>query len=300
MRGGPRLYIGNLHHRTDRRYLEDIFRDFGRVNRVDVKNGYGFIEFEDERDAADARADMDGRDIDGSRVTVEWAKGTPRGRDNPRRGGRPPPRDGNRIILEDIPNRMSWQDLKDEMRKFGDVMYADVFTERGMKGGVVEFRHREDMHAAIDELDDRDFHGHRVRVFPESGGGGGGRRSRDRSPRGRRSRDSLRRNSRDRRSPSPRRRRSPSGSRDRRGRSPSGSRDRRGRSPSGSRSRSKSPRGRSGSRGRSPSPRRDRSPSPRRDRSPSPRRDRSPSPRRDRSPSPSPRRSPSRSRSPSR
>ena len=40
-----------------------------------MKQGYGFIEFEDHRDADDAINDLDGKSICGRRVQIELAKG---------------------------------------------------------------------------------------------------------------------------------------------------------------------------------------------------------------------------------
>jgi arginine/serine-rich splicing factor 7 len=42
---------------------------------VELKRDYAFIEFSDPRDAEEARYNLDGRDVDGSRILVEFAKG---------------------------------------------------------------------------------------------------------------------------------------------------------------------------------------------------------------------------------
>ncbi|KAA3478302.1 serine/arginine-rich splicing factor RS2Z32-like isoform X3 [Gossypium australe] len=60
-RGGTRLYVGHL------------------VRDVDMKRDYAFVEFSDPRDADDARYSLNGRDLDGCRIIVEFAKGVPRG-----------------------------------------------------------------------------------------------------------------------------------------------------------------------------------------------------------------------------
>ncbi|KAG8374286.1 hypothetical protein BUALT_Bualt11G0115700 [Buddleja alternifolia] len=74
-----RLYVGHLSSRTRSRDLEHIFSRYGRVRDVDMKRDYAFVEFSDPRDADDARYSLDGRDFDGHRIIVEFAKGTPRG-----------------------------------------------------------------------------------------------------------------------------------------------------------------------------------------------------------------------------
>ncbi|CAN1305628.1 Serine/arginine-rich splicing factor RS2Z32 [Linum perenne] len=74
-----RLYVGHLASRTRSRDLEYIFSKYGRVRDVDMKRDYAFVEFSDPRDADDARYHLDGREVDGSRLIVEIAKGIPRG-----------------------------------------------------------------------------------------------------------------------------------------------------------------------------------------------------------------------------
>ncbi|KAL8480459.1 hypothetical protein ACS0TY_027115 [Phlomoides rotata] len=74
-----RLYVGHLSSRTRSRDLEHVFSRYGRVRDVDMKRDYAFVEFSDPRDADDARYNLDGRDVDGRRIIVEFAKGVPRG-----------------------------------------------------------------------------------------------------------------------------------------------------------------------------------------------------------------------------
>ncbi|XP_059646967.1 serine/arginine-rich splicing factor RS2Z32-like isoform X5 [Cornus florida] len=77
--GNARLYVGHLASRTRSRDLEKIFNRYGRVRDVDMKRDYAFVEFSDPRDADDARYGLNGREIDGSRIIVEFSKGGPRG-----------------------------------------------------------------------------------------------------------------------------------------------------------------------------------------------------------------------------
>lgn len=56
-----RVYVGRLSNRTRERDLEDTFGKYGRITRVDMKYGYAFVEFSDNRDAEDAVRDLDGR-----------------------------------------------------------------------------------------------------------------------------------------------------------------------------------------------------------------------------------------------
>lgn len=59
-----------------------------------------------------------------------------------------------RTVVTGLPQSASWQDLKDHMRKAGDVNYADV-DHRG--GGVVHFSNKEGMEYALRKLDGSEF-----------------------------------------------------------------------------------------------------------------------------------------------
>eukprot|EP00026_Physarum_polycephalum_P016082 Phypoly_transcript_16917.p1 GENE.Phypoly_transcript_16917~~Phypoly_transcript_16917.p1 ORF type:complete len:238 (+),score=19.82 Phypoly_transcript_16917:66-716(+) len=79
------LFIGRIPSDCRPQDLEEHFEKFGRITRCDVKpSGYGFIEFEDKRDAEDAIRDLDGSSLLGARIVVEWARG---GRNASRREG---------------------------------------------------------------------------------------------------------------------------------------------------------------------------------------------------------------------
>ncbi|XP_022345139.1 uncharacterized protein LOC111137770 isoform X3 [Crassostrea virginica] len=82
-RGDGSLFIGRLSKNTQPRHLEDVFEPYGRLTRCDVKYAgaemaYGFVDYEDRRDAEDALKYENGREICGSSIRVEWAKGNPR------------------------------------------------------------------------------------------------------------------------------------------------------------------------------------------------------------------------------
>ncbi|GLJ18445.1 hypothetical protein SUGI_0327180 [Cryptomeria japonica] len=171
-RSSRMLYVGNLPADFRERDVEDIFYKYGPIVKIDLKfpprpPGYCFIEFEDAHDAEDAIRGRDGYDVDGHRLRVELAHGgrgsasTDRYNSFSSGGGR---RDGGlprhsdyRVIITGLPTSASWQDLKDHMRRAGDVSFAQVFRDGKGTTGVVDYTNYDDMKYAIRKLDDSEF-----------------------------------------------------------------------------------------------------------------------------------------------
>ncbi|KAK4411536.1 Serine/arginine-rich splicing factor RS31 [Sesamum angolense] len=53
------IFCGNFEYETRQSDLERLFSKYGRVERVDMKSGFAFVYFEDERDAEDAIRGLD-------------------------------------------------------------------------------------------------------------------------------------------------------------------------------------------------------------------------------------------------
>lgn len=68
MPGGQRVYIGNIGNDIRDRDVEKFFKSYGKLGDISIKNGYGFVDFDDYRDAEDAVQDLDGKDLRGSRL----------------------------------------------------------------------------------------------------------------------------------------------------------------------------------------------------------------------------------------
>jgi len=130
-------------------------------------SGFGFVEFENSKDAEDAVHNLNGKPFMGTTIVVEFAKesrprrepyedrnhGAPRSR-------RPP---GIRLIVSGVSRDTSWQDLKDFGRDAGSVSFADI--DRDVPGqGILEYLSRDDADRAVKELDNKELRGRPVRV----------------------------------------------------------------------------------------------------------------------------------------
>ncbi|MQM01565.1 hypothetical protein Taro_034322 [Colocasia esculenta] len=170
-RSSRTLYVGNLPGDIREREVEDLFYKYGPIVDVDLKipprpPGYAFVEFEDARDAEDAIRGRDGYNFDGHRLRVEFAHGG-RGysssidRRSSHSGGSASRgvsrRSDYRVLVSGLPSSASWQDLKDHMRRAGDVCFSQVFRDGNGTTGIVDYTNYDDMKYAIRKLDDSEF-----------------------------------------------------------------------------------------------------------------------------------------------
>ncbi|KAI3427976.1 hypothetical protein D9Q98_006366 [Chlorella vulgaris] len=77
------IYVGQLRYDTDERVIRKWFEAYGPVAAVKLiydketgrSKGFGFVTFDDDRDARDALNDAGGRDLDGAAIKVNIAHG---------------------------------------------------------------------------------------------------------------------------------------------------------------------------------------------------------------------------------
>src|SRR5215831_5692050 len=87
-----KLFVGNLSFNTTQEQLQDIFAAYGNVLEVDIimdkfsgrPRGFGFVTMETKEGANAAVQAMNGKEVDGSALTVNEAR--PR-EERPRGGG---------------------------------------------------------------------------------------------------------------------------------------------------------------------------------------------------------------------
>ncbi|KAF9435392.1 hypothetical protein BGZ76_006379, partial [Entomortierella beljakovae] len=164
-----RVYLGHLARDASDRDVEGLFKGYGRIREVTLKNGFGFVEFNEPKDAEDAVYDYHGKEFMGERLVVELARGDRRrderrdDRDDRRFG--PPERTEFRLIVGNLSHGVSWQDIKDLMRKAGQVTFADLCKDRDDEG-VVEFSSERDVENALKSLDGENLRGKPITLRP--------------------------------------------------------------------------------------------------------------------------------------
>jgi len=71
-----KVYVGGLHPDTTERDIHDAFDRCGAVRSVQLKRGFAFVEYNESRSCDDAVRELVGREILGSRISVERAGGS--------------------------------------------------------------------------------------------------------------------------------------------------------------------------------------------------------------------------------
>jgi len=77
-----KLFIGGLSWNLDWQEVKDVFKEYGEVTFVKVikdretgrSKGFGFVEFENKEDAISAKEAMDGAELDGRNIKVDYAE----------------------------------------------------------------------------------------------------------------------------------------------------------------------------------------------------------------------------------
>jgi len=84
---GKKLFVGGLSWDTDDQGLRRAFAQFGEIVEAKVvtdrdtgrSRGFGFVTFQDDKAADDARSNMNGSTLDGRSIKVDVAQDRPRG-----------------------------------------------------------------------------------------------------------------------------------------------------------------------------------------------------------------------------
>ncbi|KAJ6809897.1 serine/arginine-rich splicing factor RS31-like [Iris pallida] len=92
------VFCGNFDYETRQSDLDRLFSRYGKVDRIDMKSGFAFVYFFDERDADDAIRGLDNIPFGYSkrRLSVEWSRQGDRG---------PRHRDGSRSVANSRPTK---------------------------------------------------------------------------------------------------------------------------------------------------------------------------------------------------
>eukprot|EP00928_Gymnodinium_smaydae_P027368 TRINITY_DN21190_c0_g1_i2.p1 TRINITY_DN21190_c0_g1~~TRINITY_DN21190_c0_g1_i2.p1 ORF type:complete len:411 (+),score=42.62 TRINITY_DN21190_c0_g1_i2:55-1233(+) len=180
-----RLFVGNLAWSVTWQDLKDVFRTVGEVNHVELmteghvpggrSKGCAIVEFRDRNDAKRAIAELNDTELAGRPMLVraDEVESAPMKGGFGGAGGDAEDELRCRVFVGNLDFSVTWQDLKDHMREVGEVVFAEVMTEGGVKGGrskgcgIVQFATLGAAQRAVDRLHDSDLKGRPILVAPD-------------------------------------------------------------------------------------------------------------------------------------
>uniref|UniRef100_T1IL61 RRM domain-containing protein n=1 Tax=Strigamia maritima TaxID=126957 RepID=T1IL61_STRMM len=141
---GTRLYIGGVKYNVERIDLKQFFWDYEKLTEISIKNGRGYVDFDNQDSADRAVQHLHGKNLMGRRITLEYESR------NPIPGfGEFDSRTEWKLIITNLAESVTWQDLSTIMAEAGRVTYVDAHTP--IEGvAYVDYATEEDMRNAIE------------------------------------------------------------------------------------------------------------------------------------------------------
>jgi len=178
-----RLFIGNVNgDRVLRDDLRDLFRRYGTVMDIHINSTFAFVEMETVDQAREAKDRLNGRELMGKSMRIEFSKSKcSREPGAGGAGGGGPRARGYRILIEGIPRGTKWGEVKEWVKNKG---FESTFTNAEDDIGEAEYRTEEEARDAVAKLDGLEWDGRKVHVregrLERKPRGGDDYRSRDR------------------------------------------------------------------------------------------------------------------------
>lgn len=178
-----KLYVGNLNYGIEDEDLERIFSEFGPIisathikDREDPtrKRGFGFVSFVNLDSAEAAAAALNGENVEGRVLRVDFASNKPpvrRENNGERRNSNSYSRrdDGSRVYVGNLDYGTDDDTLSEIFSEFGEVISCQHMTDRddpSRKRGFafVTFTSADEANEAVENLDGLEVDGRSIRV----------------------------------------------------------------------------------------------------------------------------------------
>lgn len=115
-----KLFIGNLDESTKTNDIRPLFEKYGKILELDVVKNYGFVHFQNENDAREAIANLNGYVINGNAIKVENAKSRRAANSNT-----------TKIFVGNLTEKTRTNEVRQLFEKFGSVLECDVIRNYG-------------------------------------------------------------------------------------------------------------------------------------------------------------------------
>ncbi|KAG7364092.1 RNA-binding protein RRM domain containing protein [Nitzschia inconspicua] len=183
-----RVYVGNLSWDVTWQELKEHMRSAGEVVFAEIitehngrSKGCGIVRYATEAEAQQAISTLAHTELKGRTIFVREDREGSTGNAGGSSGGagRSPNFSGSgnsSVYVWNLSYDTSWQDLKDHMRKAGNVDQATILTDANdgssIGCGVVVYQKTQDAQRAIRELQDSELNGRPLKLREDRGSGG--------------------------------------------------------------------------------------------------------------------------------
>lgn len=184
--GACKIFVGNISSSAREEDVRRRFEQYGDIMHMQWKKRFAFIEYYKASHALNALEKENGKMFFGEELSVQEHQYNMNsyGYKNDNRShfhlkvsrNYSPPNFSNesierrnslRIVVKNIDEKASWQDLKDFGREVGSVSYANIVDDYHSKEkfGIIEFYNHENAKDAINILNGKSFYGRSVDVI---------------------------------------------------------------------------------------------------------------------------------------
>ncbi|XP_048853749.1 RNA-binding protein lark [Brienomyrus brachyistius] len=141
-----KIFVGNVNSSTTEAELRALFEKYGEVSDCDILKNYGFVHMEEEDAAQKAVAALHKHELNGSRITVEYATTKVR--------------NATKIYVGNVPEGVTAGKIKELFQRFGKVVECDIVKNFAF----VHMQRENEAMEAIGELNHTKLEGQKIFV----------------------------------------------------------------------------------------------------------------------------------------
>mmetsp|Transcript_15926 Transcript_15926/g.42879 ORF Transcript_15926/g.42879 Transcript_15926/m.42879 type:complete len:507 (+) Transcript_15926:113-1633(+) len=161
---GFRIFCGNIPYSSPPEDLEAFFGKFGKLANVNMREGFAFIDFENEDEGRTAVAECHNQEFQGRRLQVEVARGRGEARNRDNEDPNAPPGATRHLYVARIPETVTEEELQTFFQAHGNVLNVKMLPQKGdfrsafvdfeqVDNAIAAFRSTELLHGAALRLD---------------------------------------------------------------------------------------------------------------------------------------------------
>ncbi|KAG5844811.1 hypothetical protein ANANG_G00166650, partial [Anguilla anguilla] len=141
-----KIFVGNVNSSTTEQELRELFEKHGAVSDCDILKNYGFVHMDEEEAAQKAVAALHKHELNGSRITVEYATTKVR--------------NATKIYVGNVPEGVTAGKIKELFQQYGKVVECDIVKNYAF----VHMQRENEALEAISELNHSKIEGQKIFV----------------------------------------------------------------------------------------------------------------------------------------